>query len=136
MNERQEKDIIHTLCRAGHEALAKTFARSRGYRVKGAAELMVTVQNLNLQNADATLQQLAGWFMRASSPYRGMRVTKVSPFKRDSLRFYFDSPDDTESSMYQAEEMVEELLQSAAKTFGDDLIRDTRPGKDVQVDVL
>jgi hypothetical protein len=35
MNERQEKDIIRTLCKAGHESLAKTFARSRGYRVRG-----------------------------------------------------------------------------------------------------
>jgi hypothetical protein len=35
MNAKQEKDIIRTLVKAGHETLAKTFARSRGYRVKG-----------------------------------------------------------------------------------------------------
>jgi len=33
MNTRQEKDIIRTLVKAGHETLAKTFARSRGYGV-------------------------------------------------------------------------------------------------------
>jgi len=34
MTTRQEKDIIRTLVKAGHESLAKTFARSRGYRVR------------------------------------------------------------------------------------------------------
>ena len=34
MNAKQEKDIIRTLVKAGHESLAKTFACSRGYRVK------------------------------------------------------------------------------------------------------
>ena len=34
MNTRQEKDIIRTLVKAGHESLAKTFARSRGYGIK------------------------------------------------------------------------------------------------------
>ena len=34
MNTKQEKDIIRTLVKAGHESLAKTFARSRGYGVK------------------------------------------------------------------------------------------------------
>ena len=36
MNVKQEKDIIRTLVKSGHETLAKTFARSRGYRVKAA----------------------------------------------------------------------------------------------------
>lgn len=36
MTTAQEKQIIKTLVSAGHESLAKTFARSRGYRVKGA----------------------------------------------------------------------------------------------------
>lgn len=35
MNQQQEKDIIRTLMQAGHEALAKTYARSRGYRIVG-----------------------------------------------------------------------------------------------------
>jgi|GEM_PF-2947001 len=34
MNARQEKDIIRTLVKAGRETLAKSFARSRGYRVR------------------------------------------------------------------------------------------------------
>lgn len=34
MNKTQEKEVIRVLCRAGKETLAKTFARSRGYRVK------------------------------------------------------------------------------------------------------
>lgn len=33
MDRAHEKDIIRTLVKAGHESLAKTFARSRGYRV-------------------------------------------------------------------------------------------------------
>jgi len=36
MNRQQEKEIIQTLVAAGHEPLAKTFARSRGYRVRAA----------------------------------------------------------------------------------------------------
>jgi|GEM_PF-4891430 len=36
MNAKQEKDVIRTLVKAGHETLAKSFARSRGYRVRAA----------------------------------------------------------------------------------------------------
>jgi hypothetical protein len=35
MNQKQEKDIIRVLAQAGKQDLAQTFARSRGYQIKG-----------------------------------------------------------------------------------------------------
>jgi hypothetical protein len=51
MNKQQEKDIIRTLVKAGHESLAKTFARSRGYRVKAAPRKRVKAQTFDPRKA-------------------------------------------------------------------------------------
>ena len=52
MNTRQEKEIIRTLVKAGHEPLAKVFARSRGYRVRAGAatdrEMFSVMKQLDL----------------------------------------------------------------------------------------
>lgn len=51
MNKTQEKDIIRTLVKAGNETLAKTFARSRGYRVKAAPRKRVKAQTFDPRKA-------------------------------------------------------------------------------------
>ena len=49
MNAKQEKDIIRTLVKSGKEALAKSFARSRGYRIKRSKR--VRAQTFNPRKA-------------------------------------------------------------------------------------
>lgn len=56
MNAKQEKDIIRVLAQAGKDDLAKTFARSRGYRVHAQDEMDTIKQ---LQKDVATLEKHA-----------------------------------------------------------------------------
>lgn len=53
MKTQQENDIIRTLCKAGHEALAKAFARSRGYCIKAAEVTMDDVKKFRQKEARA-----------------------------------------------------------------------------------
>jgi hypothetical protein len=63
MNRHEDYAIIRTLCRSGHETLAKAFARSRGYRVSGSSVPYATVLGSLYRTDDAgnvTLDEAIG----------------------------------------------------------------------------
>lgn len=60
MDRKQEKDVIRVLCQAGKESLAKAFAQSRGYRVKGIEVNALFEQTRKMRAAEKAIIDASG----------------------------------------------------------------------------